>query len=58
LASVVPVNDPATVPLMLDVHHHLRRGCTLSAAHLMARRSARDDPATRLVGDSFIALGC
>ncbi len=56
-ASVVPVDDPATVPLMLDLHRHLGRGCGLSAAHLLARRSARDDRAARLAAESFIALG-
>lgn len=57
-ASVVRVDDPSTLPLMLDLHRHLSRGADLSTAHLLARQAARADPARRLAADSFIALGC
>ncbi len=57
LASVVRVDDPSTVPLMVDLHHHLRQGAGLSQAHLRARQAARSDPARRIAADSFIALG-
>ncbi|GIF22127.1 hypothetical protein Ate02nite_48570 [Paractinoplanes tereljensis] len=57
LASVVRVDDPSTVPLMVDLHHHLRQGAGLSQAHLLARQAARPDPARRITADSFIPLG-
>jgi tetratricopeptide (TPR) repeat protein len=57
LASVVRVDDPSTVPLMIDLHHHLRLGVGLSQAHLRARQAARPDPARRVTADSFIPLG-
>jgi CHAT domain-containing protein len=57
LASVVPVNDPAAVPLMLALHDALRSGATLPEALLQARTAADDDPVSRATGQSFIALG-
>jgi CHAT domain-containing protein len=58
VASVVPVNDPATVPVMLALHRHLQSGSTLAAALALARRSEGHRTAlTRTVADSFIALG-
>ena len=57
VASVVPVNDPATLPLMLVLHGRLREGSTLAEALLHARRSVGADPVARSAADSFIALG-
>jgi tetratricopeptide (TPR) repeat protein len=57
VASVVPVNDPATVPFMLDLHRHLRDGATLAQALVQARGSVDGDPVARSAADSFIALG-
>ncbi|WP_350275429.1 CHAT domain-containing tetratricopeptide repeat protein [Kribbella sp. HUAS MG21] len=57
LASVVPVNDPATAPLMLAVHEGLRDGQSLAAAFATARREARGDPVADAAGRSFVALG-
>jgi CHAT domain-containing protein len=37
VASVVPVNDPATVPLMLALHDHLRAGSGLAEALALAQ---------------------
>jgi len=58
VASVVPVNDPATVPFMLELHRNLQRGSTLAEGLAAARRleSGRGVLA-RAVADSFIALG-
>jgi tetratricopeptide (TPR) repeat protein len=53
LASVVPVNDPATAPLMIALHDNLQRGQSLAAAFAGARTEAGDDA----VGRSFVALG-
>lgn len=57
VASVVPVNDPATLPLMLALHRHLRGGSSLAEALVHARGSVGADPVARSAADSFIALG-
>lgn len=57
VASVVPVDDPGTIPLMLALHEHLRAGCTLAEAVHLARRAVSDEPRARAAADSFIALG-
>jgi tetratricopeptide (TPR) repeat protein len=57
VASVVPVNDIAAVPLMLALHDALRRGATLPAALQAARQAAGDDPLAQATAHSFMALG-
>lgn len=57
LASVVPVNDPATAPLMLTVHENLRDGQSLAEAFATARLEVRGDPMVDVAGRSFVALG-
>jgi CHAT domain-containing protein len=57
LASVVPVNDAATVPLMLAVHDRLRSGGTLADALRHARAEVAGDPVAVATGQSFLALG-
>jgi len=58
VASVVPVNDPAAVPLMLALHDALGEGATLPEALLAARLTAdRGDPLQQATAHSFIALG-
>jgi tetratricopeptide (TPR) repeat protein len=57
VASVVPVNDVAAVPVMLALHDALRGGATLPGALLAARMALRDDPMTRATAHSFVALG-
>lgn len=56
VASVVPVDDPATVPFMLELHR-LLEDRPLGQALSEARAAVRDDPAARTAADSFIALG-
>ena len=56
VASVVPVNDPATVPLMVGLHTRLRSGDGLADALAQARRTA-DSPVAHTTARSFIALG-
>ncbi|WP_432889022.1 CHAT domain-containing protein [Kribbella sp. CA-245084] len=51
VASVVPVSDPATVPLMLRLHEQLRAGDGLAEA--LARTHDSDDATSQ----SFVALG-
>lgn len=58
LASVVPVNDAATVPLMLALHAELRAGADLP--HALAAARAAVDPADAIAAAtaaSFLALG-
>jgi CHAT domain-containing protein len=57
VASVVPVNDPATVPLMTALHEQLRAGADLAGALTRARRSVSGDPVAQATAYSFIALG-
>jgi CHAT domain-containing protein len=57
VASVVPVNDPATVPLMIALHDNLRAGSGLAESLALARRAVGDDSVTRSTAYSFIALG-
>jgi tetratricopeptide (TPR) repeat protein len=57
VASVVPVNDPATVPLMLALHDHLRAGHGLAEALMLARHAASTDSVARATASSFIAFG-
>ncbi len=57
LASVVPVNDPAAVPLMLELHAALDAGADLPTALLRARASIGDDPLSLATALSFVSLG-
>jgi CHAT domain-containing protein len=57
LASVVPVNDAAVVPLMIAVHRELRSGASLAEAVCDARRECESDPVGVATGLSFICLG-
>lgn len=57
VASVVPVNDVAVVPLMLALHRELRAGASLAAALRDARRGHQADPVAAATGWSFICLG-
>ena len=57
VASVVPVNDQATVGLMIELHRQLRGGATLGQALRDARDGTGDDPVRAATAWSFIALG-
>jgi len=57
VASVVPVSDPATVPLMVALHEQLRGGSSLAAALTRARHAVSADPVARATARSFVALG-
>jgi hypothetical protein len=57
VASVVPVDDEAVVPLILALHRRLRAGATLARALNGARRECAEDAAQLVAGWSFIALG-
>jgi tetratricopeptide (TPR) repeat protein len=57
VASVVPVNDPAVVPLMIELHRQLRGGASLAQALCDARRASGSDLVATATGWSFISLG-
>src|SRR6266545_4863151 len=57
VASVLPVNDAAVVPLMLALHQRLRAGASLAESLRDARLQLDADPLVAATGWSFIALG-
>ena len=57
VASVVPVNDVAVVPLMVALHRELRGGASLAKALRDARRASESDATALATGWSFICLG-
>ena len=57
VASVVPVNDVAVVPLMVALHRELRGGASLAGALRDARRASESDAIALATGWSFICLG-
>jgi tetratricopeptide (TPR) repeat protein len=57
MASVVPVNDFATLAMMTEVHRSAARGATLAEGLLAARRSADGDPLRTATVASFTTWG-
>jgi CHAT domain-containing protein len=57
VASVVPVNDLAVVPLMIALHRELRGGSSLAEALRDARHRSQSDPVAAATGWSFICVG-
>ena len=57
LASVVPVNDEASVPFMVAVHQALAAGRPLAEAALVGRTAAGDDPLAAATAGSFNVWG-
>jgi tetratricopeptide (TPR) repeat protein len=57
VASVLPVNDEATVALMLALHEGLRAGATMASALRDARIRTPDTPVDRATAWSFVAIG-
>ena len=57
VASIVPVNDPAAVPLMLALHDALEKGAALPEALLAGRRATLGDALAEATAHSFLALG-
>jgi tetratricopeptide (TPR) repeat protein len=57
LASVVPVNDAATVAFMVAFHDGLRAGSSFADALKVAQGRAGDDPVAVATALSFVALG-
>jgi hypothetical protein len=57
VAPVVPLNDHAAVPLMVDLHGYLRAGETLAEALLSVRTGAEADPVQHAAAMSLLMLG-
>jgi tetratricopeptide (TPR) repeat protein len=57
IAGVVPLNDHAVVPLMVNLHRHLRTGLSLAQALQRARRDAAGDPLQHAAALSLVTLG-
>ncbi|EWT02026.1 hypothetical protein N865_06930 [Intrasporangium oryzae NRRL B-24470] len=57
LASVVPVNDQATLEVMAEVHGVAGAGGTLAEGWLAARQAGRPDPLLAATAASFTAWG-
>jgi CHAT domain-containing protein len=57
VAAIVQVNDEAVVPLMVDLHRHLRAGRTLAEAMHHVRRGFTDDPIQQATAASLVTLG-
>ena len=57
VAGVVQLNDDAIVPVMTDLHRHLRAGLSLPEALAAARRGASADPLRHATAVSLLALG-
>ncbi len=56
IAGVVPLNDRAVVPLMVDLHRHLRAGQSM-AESLHSVRMGVTDPIQHATAVSLVALG-
>jgi tetratricopeptide (TPR) repeat protein len=56
-AGVVPLNDLAVVPLMIDLHRSLSAGRSLAEALHSMRSKVSGDPAQRGAALSLVALG-
>ena len=57
IAAIVPLNDRAVVPLMVDLHRHLRTGQSLAESVYNVRRGLPDDPVQQATAVSLISLG-
>jgi tetratricopeptide (TPR) repeat protein len=56
-AAVVPLNDAAIVPLMVELHRGLQAGQTLAESMLSVRRSAAADVVQHAAAASLLTLG-
>jgi tetratricopeptide (TPR) repeat protein len=57
IAAIVPLNDQALVPLMVDLHCYLRSGQTLAESLYSVRLGLTDDPVQFATATSLVALG-
>ena len=57
IAGIVPLNDQALVPLMVDLHRCLRAGQTLAESLYSVRLGLGDDPVQQATAASLVTLG-
>jgi len=57
IAAIVPLNDQAVVPIMVDLHRYLRSGQTLAESIYKVRRGLGDDPVGQATAASLLTLG-
>jgi hypothetical protein len=57
VASIVPLNDEATVPAMLELHRHLQAGQTIAESLHRVRQERAADPVMHATVASLVALG-
>ena len=57
IAAIVPLNDVAAVPTMLELHRQLRAGQSLAGALHHVQREQADDPVMHATAASLVALG-
>jgi len=57
VAGVVPVNDEAVVPLMIELHRQVRAGQSLAESLLSVRAAARADAGQHAAALSLLAFG-
>ncbi len=57
VAGIVPLNDRALVPLMVDLHRCLRAGQTLAESLYSVRLGLADDPVQHATAMSLVSLG-
>lgn len=57
IAAIVPLNDYAVVPVMVDLHRHLRSGHTLAESLYRVRHALTGDPLQLATAMSLVTLG-
>jgi tetratricopeptide (TPR) repeat protein len=57
IAGIVPLNDQALVPLMVDLHRHLRADLTLAESLHRVRLGVAGDPIQHATATSLVTLG-
>jgi tetratricopeptide (TPR) repeat protein/CHAT domain-containing protein len=57
IAAIIQLNDQAVVPIMVDLHRHLRSGQTLAESLYRVRRELGGDPIGQATAVSLMALG-
>jgi tetratricopeptide (TPR) repeat protein len=57
VAAIVPINDEAAVPAMLELHRHLRAGHTIAESLHRVRQQRAGDPVMHATVASLVALG-
>jgi len=57
IAAIVPLNDRAVVPIMVNLHRYLRAGQTLAEALCRVRYGLTGDPIQQATAVSLVALG-